>query len=92
MKPLFIPLKAKYYDQFCAGEKDTEYRPFGPRWNEKTCFPGRPVVLSRGYGKQNRLYGHVESFKTALEPCDTPAWKEIYGSLAPAACIKIWLG
>jgi len=48
MKPLFIPLKGEYFDQFQAGTKDTEYRVYGPRWNERTCAVGREVVLSRG--------------------------------------------
>ena len=48
VKPLFIPLKAEYYDQFATGEKRDELRLYGPRWNECTCPVGRPVILSRG--------------------------------------------
>lgn len=54
-KPLFIPLKGIYFDAFKTGRKAYEYRAYGPRWNERTCFTGRPVTLSRGYGKQQRL-------------------------------------
>lgn len=48
-KPLFVPLKTEYFDQFARGEKTTEYRLYGPRWNEGTCTPGRSVTLSHGY-------------------------------------------
>jgi hypothetical protein len=30
-KPLFIPLKAEFFEAFERGEKDTEYRVYGPR-------------------------------------------------------------
>ncbi|CAM3780893.1 hypothetical protein [Litorimonas haliclonae] len=62
-KPLFVPLKTKYYEQFEAGVKVSEMRPYGPRWNERTCFVGRPVTLSKGYGKQNRISGVITRFR-----------------------------
>lgn len=34
LKPLFIPLRAKYFLAFQDGKKTTEYREYGPRWNE----------------------------------------------------------
>lgn len=46
---LFIPLKKQWYLAFECGEKDTEYRAYGPRWNERTCRPGRKATLSCGY-------------------------------------------
>lgn len=49
MPPLFIPLKKVYFDQFLIGEKRTEYRVYGPRWNEGTITRGRKAVLSCGY-------------------------------------------
>jgi hypothetical protein len=58
-KPLFLPLKSEHYEAFLAGKKNTEYRLHGPRWNSKTCFPERQIVLSRGYGKQNRANGAI---------------------------------
>ncbi len=61
-KPLFIPLNAEYFEEFEAGRKTREFRVYGPRWNERTCFPGRPVTLSYGYGKQRRIQGTVKSF------------------------------
>lgn len=49
-KPLFIPLYKKFFGQFVDGIKKAELRRYGPRWNEKTCYAGRPVILSEGYG------------------------------------------
>ena len=63
VKPLFLPLKAEYYDQFASGEKRDELRLYGPHWNERTCPVGRPVILSRGYGKQHRLRARIFHFK-----------------------------
>jgi hypothetical protein len=60
MKPIFLPLKGVHYDDFVRGDKTTEYRLYGPRWNERTCPVGRPVVLSRGYGKAHRAATSVK--------------------------------
>jgi hypothetical protein len=92
-KPLFIPLKAEFFDAFERGEKDTEYRIFGPRWNERTCVEGRPVVLCRGYGKQKRLKGHIAG--VSYDHCpesNIPGWLKCYGRGAGSAiCINIKL-
>lgn len=48
-KPLFVPLKTEWFRAFENGTKTTEYRLYGPRWNERTIFTGRPVTLSHGY-------------------------------------------
>lgn len=61
-RPLFIPLKTEYYEQFKRGEKVTEYRLYGPRWNEKTCRVGREVTLSCGYGKKDRITRTISEF------------------------------
>lgn len=91
-KPLFIPLKGEFYDQFATGQKDTEYRPYGPRWNFRTCPPGREVVLSRGYGKAHRLRGTVASFEIRADIPKTRLWQSIYGTKhVHAACIRISL-
>ncbi len=92
-KPLFIPLKAKFFDAFERGEKDTEYRLRGPRWNAETCRIGRRVVLSRGYGKQRRLTGVIASFHYDTLPArNIPSWTECYDQRAgDAACIRIAL-
>lgn len=62
-KPLFIPLMSQYYEAFLDGSKDTEYRPYGPVWNELNCPVGRAVTLSKGYGKKHRLSAVVTSFQ-----------------------------
>lgn len=90
MKTLFIFLKSEYFDAFEAGKKDTEYRPRGTRWNAETCRIGRPVVLSRGYGKKRRLTGVIVGFAYDTIPSKIPGWTECYGKTAgDAACIKI---
>lgn len=90
VKPLFIPLKGCYFDAFADGSKTTEYRPFGKRWNGGTCWIGRPVVLSRGYGKQRRLAGKVIGFSVDERPQDRPGWLDCYGTKhSQAACISI---
>lgn len=90
MKPLFIPLKGEFYDQFAKGEKSIEYRPYGPRWNERTCPVGREVVLSRGYGKAHRLQGAVTDFYLSKDITQTKLWRSIYGTKHHrAACICI---
>jgi len=62
MKPLFIPLKSEFYDEFLCGDKREELRLYGPRWNERTCQVGREVILSKGYGKQHRTCGVIMDF------------------------------
>lgn len=88
-KPLFIPLKTEYFEAFKAGTKDTEYRWYGPRWNEDTCRRGRSVVLSKGYGKAHRLEGTITGF--AMQYMNSPDWMACYGVEGIAACIQISL-
>lgn len=66
LKPLFIPLKRKYFEEFRDGSKTTEYRLLGSRWNANTCRVGRPVILSLGYGKRHRLNGTISSFSASF--------------------------
>jgi len=68
-KALFIPLNTEYYNQFESGEKDTEYRILGPRWNLKCIWIGRKVTISKGYGKQNRIKGEVTDLKIIERGC-----------------------
>jgi hypothetical protein len=90
MKALFIPLKTEFFEAFRDGTKDTEFRPYGPRWNERTCAIGRPVVLSKGYGKAHRLIARIVEFTTSEEPTKTEAWRECYGDKEGlVACIKV---
>jgi hypothetical protein len=92
-KPLFIPLKSQYYYAFAYGRKSTEYRQYGPRWNERVCRIGRPVVLSRGYGKRDRLAGIITGFRMVpvLESKGGAAYWLCYGTSAigPVAEIDI---
>ena len=92
MKPLFIPLKAQFYEAFENGTKDTEYRKYGPRWNADTCFIGRKVTLSYGYGKKRRLSGEIVVIYRETKPSTLPGWIDCYGDTkADALCIKIKL-
>jgi hypothetical protein len=89
---LFIPLRKEYFEAFERGEKVTEYRMHGPRWNEKTCKIGRRVTLSLGYGKQRRLTGTINDFRLHYAPEEIPGWEACYGPrTATAACIGITL-
>lgn len=84
-KPLFVPLNTRPYEAFKDGSKDVEMRLYGPRWNEKTCWFCRPAVLSKGYGKKNRLTAKVSSFMVLfgrqLKPDQQDAVLEIFGTL-----------
>lgn len=96
LPPLFLPLMTKYYDGFISGEKRHELRRYGPRWNEKTCLPGRRVLLSCGYGKQRRCTGIITEFKkqhgTTFGSTYKAAITEVYGTLDVwIACFQIKL-
>ena len=93
-KALFVPLKSEYFDAFADGTKRDELRRYGPRWNERTCPIGRPVVLSRGYGKRDRLTGRIWQFKrqhgSAFGSTYRAAIERLYGTLDVwIACISI---
>ena len=89
--PLFVPLKRRYFEAFERGEKTEEFRVYGPRWNERTCEIGRPVVLSLGYCVARRLRGRVVSFRRDRHPFLIPGWLDCYGRQlgVAAACIGI---
>jgi hypothetical protein len=96
MKPLFVPLKARYFDAFARGEKTDELRRYGPRWNERTCVVDRPVILSRGYGRQRRLTGRIWKFKrqhgSTFGSTYRAAIADVFGTLDVwIACISIEL-
>jgi hypothetical protein len=89
-KPLFIPLKKEFFQMFFYGQKDTEYRPFGPRWNAKTCTIGRPVVLSCGYGKHLRLRGVIVDAWISGSDEAPEEWRACYGDReCSVCCIRI---
>lgn len=91
-KPLFIPLRREFYDAFRDGSKTEEFRRHGARWNATTCRVGRPVVLSLGYGKRNRMAGVIAGFEVRHDPTTTDAWAKCFGEtneFTDAACIRI---
>lgn len=88
MKPLFIPLRTEWFRAFESGEKDTEYRAYGPRWNERTCVVGRPATVSHGYSGK-RLLRTVVGFAILPRAKAPAAAKEIYPDAALIAAIKL---
>ncbi len=93
-RPLFIPLNTQYFEAFANGDKVSELRVYGKRWNENTCRVGREVVLSKGYGKQNRIRAEIYQFSkveaTALNEAHQAAILRLYGSLdRPIAEIRL---
>lgn len=87
-KPLFIPLRTWWFRQFQRTIKDTEYRAYGPRWNENTCRVGRRVMLSHGYSGA-RMEGFVGEFRKMRIEDTPPAAREIYPNAQYIAAIKI---
>lgn len=90
-KPLFIPLRTEWFRKFEDGSKDTEYRAYGPRWNEKTCRVGRPATVSHGYSGE-RLSRKVTGFtklRWALAPIEAC---QIYPNSNFIAAIKLGHG
>jgi hypothetical protein len=92
---LFIPLNGEHFDAFERGEKHTEYRIYGSRWNERTCPPGRPVTLSRGYGTRRRLHGKVQRFHIETIGAVPESFRICYPNADPetarVACIVVEL-
>lgn len=92
MKPLFIPLKKCWYEMFLTGDKNIEYRAYGPRWNEKTCFPGREALLSNGYTNKNSIQATVTSLDVIpLDQAPEEA-KDIYPNSEYIAAINLDVG
>lgn len=87
-KDLFIPLKREYYEAFRTGEKKTEYRKYGPRWNETTGYRGRRVTLSLGYGRKHRLFGKIVWAFKEDDMKFHKGYQSIYGDV-PAWCMEI---
>jgi hypothetical protein len=57
--PLFVPLKAEWFDAFANGSKQWEHRMEKRQWNVRQVVVGRRVTLSRGYGAHARLTGTI---------------------------------
>lgn len=94
-KALFLPLIKKYFEAFEQGLKREEYRRPGGPWNERTCRPGRPMILSCGYGRQRRMAGEITSFEVRLVTDLAMAVqldvRALYGNIPSVACIGIRL-
>lgn len=78
-KPLFVPLKAEFYSAFVDGSKTIELRKHGQRWNATTCRIGRPVTISKGYGKRHRRSGVITSFAVGRTDYLRRDWIRVYG-------------
>lgn len=85
-KDLFIPLKTEHYRDFEKRVKFEEFRPYGARWNERTCRVGRRVTLSLGYGKKHRMKGTITGFRIVEDPTTLPGWKDCYGERKCKGC------
>lgn len=91
MKPLFIPLKTRWFRDFAEGRKTVEYRAYGPRWHEATCTVGREVVISHGYSG-DRIHGVVVGFRRLALHDATPIAQEYFAGSQYIAAISIRLG
>lgn len=78
-KPLFVPLRKEWFQKFASGEKRSEYRVNGPRWNKRVCKEGRAAVLANGYGWP-RL--HARILRTVIIPAHRApkAARQIFGA------------
>ena len=91
-RPLFVPLKTKYFLQFKRGTKLTELRRGSdPRWSAKHCVPGRAAVLSKGYGKVDRLTAIVARHSVhpvkSLPPKERQDFIDCFGEDEPTVAI-----
>jgi len=87
-KPLFIPLRTEWFRRFEDGTKDTEYRAYGPRWNERTCRIGRRAVISHGYSGK-RIKKTVQHFEKLSRGKSPKAAQEIYPDAEFIAAIRL---
>lgn len=86
-KALFVPLKTRWFREFESGRKTTEYRRYGRGWNENTCVPGRPVVLSHGYSGA-RINARVLALRV-VEARTVPDAAELYAPHEKLAAIEL---
>jgi len=77
MKPLFIPLRTRWFGAYLDGTKTVEWRAYGPRWSRQVAARGRPVVLSHGYSG-DRLSGTVVRSRKVRAEHAPQAAREIY--------------
>jgi hypothetical protein len=87
-KPLWVPLRAVYFDAFAAGTKTTEYRRLGgPLGKLERLTIGRPVTLSRGYSgpRLHMLITAVSVVRASI----VPDAAELYGRRARVVAIEL---
>lgn len=62
-RPLFVFLKTEFFRRFQSGKKTVELRQYEDaadlRWSPKHVRQGRPVVLRRGMGTKDEIYGFI---------------------------------
>lgn len=87
-EPLFIALRTEWFRMFEAGTKNIEYRAYGKRWNEHTCFVGRAATLSHGYSGA-RIEKRVIGFTKLLRFQAPEAAKHIYPNAEFIAAIEL---
>ena len=81
MKPIFIPLKSQYFEDFKNGSKRIEYRRAGVgQFTLAKCTPGREVTLSKGYGTRDRIRGTVVRSWIERHEYPTGAIAQCYGT------------
>jgi len=91
LKPLFCPVKKDIFLDYLEGRKLTEYRLYGPRWNESTAIPGRRMIVSEGYSGR-RICSRIKNFDLQLLD-NLPFMAKYYplyvGRLKSVICINL---
>lgn len=91
-KPLLIPTTPADIQALLEGTRNKIFLLNGDRWNATTCFVGRPVFLSKGYGKRG-VNGVISSFEAlpvgALDPDSRKLVTDLFGELRPSVKIAV---
>lgn len=91
LKPLFCPVTKSIFLDYLEGRKLTEYRLYGPRWNESTVIPGRRMIISEGYSGR-RISSRIRDYDLKLLD-NLPFMAEYYpvyvGRLKSVICINL---
>jgi len=56
---LFLPVTFEVFSWYYKKIKNFELKRYGQKWTEKHIYRGRPVEISRGYNKRNRMCGKI---------------------------------